>query len=238
MSENHVLVSFDQEQREAIRQALKAYMRAHAIGVPALRTRLEDTDERRREIPQSTLQRFLRGSHRTGDAYVAQCAQFLEREGISLEPEADDPLAQMEAALCAFITPAEEQESGDELPARITGRYQPAEAGYLSVEVEITPSPQGRALRVSEEHRMAMNQTLFRYDGMLVRRAGALFGMLRNQLTCEPRVYWLWRGGSFGDESGTVLKGQVCERPFKLVAPEGDPVALAPVYWRKLEDEQ
>lgn len=67
--------------RSRVREALKNYKRAHGnIGDPELHQRmmfvLELRDE---ELPRSTLQRFLRGKHRTEDRMVRKYDAFLMR---------------------------------------------------------------------------------------------------------------------------------------------------------------
>lgn len=69
----------DERERDRIRSALKAYKSSHGIGDPALHKRmlnlLNCLDS---EVPLPTLQRFLRGTHRTDDGMVRRYIKFLE----------------------------------------------------------------------------------------------------------------------------------------------------------------
>lgn len=68
---------FDTAERHAVRTALKRYMAEQRIGTPTLQVRIIEADRpRHREIPLSTLQRFLTGSHRTENHHVALCHAF------------------------------------------------------------------------------------------------------------------------------------------------------------------
>ena len=73
--------AFDENERARIRAALRHYMKAHGIGAPALQVRIIEADAPRMlEIPLKTLQRFLGGTHRTSDAYVALCYALVKDE--------------------------------------------------------------------------------------------------------------------------------------------------------------
>jgi len=61
---------FDEPARQIIGQALRDYMREHRIGVPALKSQIENDGPRGLEIPLSTLQRFLAATHQTSEMYV------------------------------------------------------------------------------------------------------------------------------------------------------------------------
>jgi hypothetical protein len=77
LEDARTLAGSDEAARQRIRQALRRYMTEQKIGVPALRARIINADKpRHREIPLSTLQRFLAGSHQTQDMYVSVCRDF------------------------------------------------------------------------------------------------------------------------------------------------------------------
>jgi hypothetical protein len=88
---------FDQRTRERIRRQLLAYAERHGIGAPTLRDRIEKSDDRGRELPLSTLQRFLGAKHRTLDLYVGMIAAFLARENAPYDGD------EFGSALAAFI---------------------------------------------------------------------------------------------------------------------------------------
>lgn len=67
----------DDRERERVRQALKRYKDLHGLGAVKLTRLIEDT--LKLPIDQSTLQRFLRGQHRTDDIVVHRFRLFLRR---------------------------------------------------------------------------------------------------------------------------------------------------------------
>lgn len=70
--------AYDERARERIRRALHGYKEQHAIGVPALQLRIaEAIGDGPDRIPIKSLQRFLAGTHRTEDALVHHCTEFL-----------------------------------------------------------------------------------------------------------------------------------------------------------------
>ena len=77
MSEPESRAGFDQRERELVRSALRRYMEENRIGTPTLLYRIIEADPRRREIPLSTLQRFITGAHHTQDHHVALCHAFV-----------------------------------------------------------------------------------------------------------------------------------------------------------------
>ena len=77
MSEPESRTGFDQRERELVRSALRRYMEENRIGTPTLQYRIIEADPRRREIPLSTLQRFITGAHHTQDHHVALCHAFV-----------------------------------------------------------------------------------------------------------------------------------------------------------------
>jgi hypothetical protein len=87
----------------------------------------------------------------------------------------------------------------------------------------VSASPSGKALRITEEHLFGMVDVLHRYDGVLLARGSQLFGLLRNELTFEPRIYWLhYDDGRGRDDETEVLIGEVRERPFKSPLTSGE----------------
>lgn len=241
MNEARMLIAFDEDARLKVRQALRGYMRAHAIGAPTLQTRIIEADApRHREIPLKTLQRFIAGSHRTTDAYVELCASFLKGQGVAIEGEAQGPpgdeIAQFGAALERYLPLPADQEPEDGLWESLGGDYQPVEPGFPAISLTIAPADSAGSVKITEAHIYKMPDIGTRYEGVLVRRSGHLFGLLRDQLTCEPRVYWLWRGLQLNEQEGAFeLSGQVSERPFKSARVDG-PLANDQVRLRQVKD--
>lgn len=217
MNETGGLITVSEEERARIRAALRAYMRAHRIGVPTLCALVIDRDPRQREMPLSTLQRFLRGKHRTGDAYVTMCAQFLEREGFT-PPEERDPLADLGGAMAGFW-------SGRDFDA---AAFAPLVGSYVHVYAKDTDTEQNVLtvreapalyLAVHEQRGGVVPELRYNFEGVLV-RAGVLFLIaMRETLTGLPRTYWLERLASPPQYKGTYLQGQATEALFRV---EGD----------------
>ncbi|KAB2884135.1 MAG: hypothetical protein F9K34_09725 [Albidovulum sp.] len=218
MNETGGLITVSEEERARIRAALQAYMRAHRIGVPTLCALVIDRDPRQREMPLSTLQRFLRGKHRTGDAYVTMCAQFLEREGFT-PPEVRDPLAALGGAMAGFW-------SGADIDASV---YAPLVGSYLHVEGKdeeqadyeliVSEVPAGRYMVAREQRGGIVPALRYSFEGVLVRAGALILIAMRETLTGLPRSYWLERLSSPPQYRGTYLHGQVTQALFRV---EGD----------------
>lgn len=91
----------DTAERERVRSGLKRYKELHgAIGDPELQQRimfaLNCGDS---AVPLSTLQRFIKGTHRTDDVMVRRYLKFLSKVA---PPQASDELG---AALAKFLMP-------------------------------------------------------------------------------------------------------------------------------------
>ncbi|HMQ92841.1 MAG TPA: hypothetical protein PKA33_17840 [Amaricoccus sp.] len=210
------LTTFDERARQRVRDGLRSYMRTHRIGVPTLQVRIIEADAPRyREIPLSTLQRFLRDAHRTADAHVAVCAQFLEKAG---EPIAaaddtgfapalagfigvpDDPLSVADAALQSEL-------AGD---YEVTGRQE----GEPAIRLGLMPAPGRPWLDAAETVSPSEDSPLrHRYEGTLAGNGPLLFIALRHTLTRLPKIYWLERADSAGKER--YLAGQMAETLFR-----------------------
>lgn len=215
---------FDERERDFIRHALDRYMVEHGIGVPTLQTRLIEADHpRHREIPVSTLQRFLAGKHHTNDHHVAVCHAFAKElpyygEGRDLRFLGD--------ALAQFCVPppdaieralreqrfATEYTGGYELLAMREGRREDASGRTLNfsrydipyARMTLKPDRLGKFLQ-AEEHVFNPERTypfdgataLFRqhYEGAFVPLDMRGIIVMRNALTRLPKVYWVSGGG-------------------------------------------
>lgn len=227
MGAQEVIAGDDPLIRDLTRTALRAYMRAHKIGVPSLRGRIEGSDPRHREIPLSTLQRFIAGTHETSDHHVMLCYEFAK----------DLPYFGQDAALMQFgqgiiayfaITPpprerapggplAEEDMAGDfslftlepGAPPLMPGQDSPA-AGrarvrralaqdYFVVEETVFAAvgPEQHARRLAA-------------DGIAVLRDRQVHVWLRSALTGAPRSYSLskYEHPDFGAQE-SVFTGEI-----------------------------
>ena len=123
MSEPESRTGFDQRERELVRSALRRYMEENRIGTPTLLYRIIEADPRRREIPLSTLQRFITGAHHTQDHHVALCHAFVRE--LPYYGEGRD-VAQFGDALASFFPlrwPEPKSPSSAQGPERFCRRY-------------------------------------------------------------------------------------------------------------------
>lgn len=125
MSEPDTLLHIDDTARERVRRALRRYMAESRIGVPSLQALIIKADApRRREIPLSTLQRFLAGRHRTSDHHVVLCHKFVK--DLPYYGEGKDLAAFGAAALTLFAPPLYASEGRNAPPiiaSYLAGRY-------------------------------------------------------------------------------------------------------------------
>src|SRR5690606_21292997 len=134
MGEPQAVTGFDSAERERSRAALRRYMREHGIGASKLQYQIEKADQpRKREIPLSTLQRFILGKHHTQEHHVALCHAFVKDlpyygEGREIE--------QLGAAFYSFLQPEqpeEKEEAGDRLAALAGTWESPASVLTLTI---------------------------------------------------------------------------------------------------------
>lgn len=195
---------FDEQERAAIRRALIATMETHKIGVPRLAEDIRRADrEKNRSIPLSTLQRFLRGTHRTSDEYVALISNFVKgtEQGKTSRfeeiaralsgtfdigaPKDSALLARLGHRICILAYPDgtehERLRSTDMVPFSEAAFWKPGRQSYLLVEETITVPGEGDEGDDCED-------PVFKYEGVAV-SAGAdkLFIVTREAVTGKPR---------------------------------------------------
>lgn len=218
--------AYDAKARARIRARLRSFMEQHRIGVPTLKDRIERADKRGRELPLSTLQRFLRDSHRTMDMYVEMCAGFLAANDWLREPadfgeplhaflqgHKPDPLAGFSIGslkgsyaakrFAAKIDPVPELLQGGESHSTVRLRTK-KDAAYLLVEED---EPDVRLPREDAGRQ-------YTYDGVALLFGHDLYVFLRSCLTRRPRHYCLSvlpLAQRAGNEM--VLTGEAFERP-------------------------
>lgn len=219
MEAPQAVTGFDSAERERIRAALRRYMRENRIGAPALQYRIEEADQpRKREIPLSTLQRFIAGKHHTQDHHVALCHAFVK--DLSYYGEGRE-VEQLGAALLSFVQP-EIPEVGvapDAAPlAKFAGTWE-SSASVLT----LTAAPGQKFLLARESARplLAAGQNerdpeiaarrRMREGVMIIVAAGA-HAMLRDTLTRQIRTAYLARQGN-AEEPG-VLQGECWQPAF------------------------
>ena len=212
---------YDERARERIRARLIRYMERHKIGVPTLKDRIERADERGREFPLSTLQRFLRGSHRTMEMYVTLCTQFLDGLDEPMEP------ADFARALAAFLPSQEPATQLRELSGQYDAAVLPAEAApltkvrydgtvYSTVELR---GGAGEACLLALEDEPDRDSSRgdagrrFTYDGVAVAFGTDIYLLMRNSLTRRPRHYCLTQVAAESGEDETAFAGEAFERP-------------------------
>lgn len=217
---------FDTAARSAIRKGIRRYMSEHNVGVPTLKKRIEDADERKRVLDQRSLQRFLSDEHRTSDHYVAMCAGFLKKQNMPLEPEDfGDAFASFLGAKDSgpgeAVTPTVEGMAGvykifesrpdaeTPLPVReknahpssyVTLRALPGQP-FLIAEEDFNASPHPK-----DRRRIA-------YDGIALLRGSVLYTFLRNGLTRRPKTYCVQFRSEGPRIDAFILEGEGFEYP-------------------------
>lgn len=211
MKEAQAATGFDGAERERIRAALRRYMRKHGIGAPALQYRIIETDPRKREIPLSTLQRFILGKHHTQEHHVALCHAFvkdLPYYGEGRETE------QLGDALFGFLQEPVDDEAREALIAKLTKEFAgafetrtrpatvggafpyPPESNIAESRLSFAPVPGKPWLNAREFVTDMRNyaerpERRFAYDGVLLFAAPLIYVFLRNTLTRQPKSYSL-----------------------------------------------
>ncbi len=213
MSEAQTRPAYDQQERERIRRSLRRYMEEHRIGTPTLQLRIIEADARQRELPLSTLQRFVAGSHRTMDSYVDMCRRFLEGTGAQAEP------GDIGEALAARFGDGDAKQAR-ELAAAFANEYvihadpwdSTRAAGLPYAVVRFDRVPEKPYLKIAEEAhdmpRQAQPARRHRYEGALVFNGRLVHAFLRSCLTRQPKTYTLRYPGS-GQTTTTLLEGAV-----------------------------
>ncbi|MFG1320467.1 hypothetical protein [Xanthobacter autotrophicus] len=223
---------FDLADRDCIRRALLRYMQQRAIGVPTLQKEIATANNLTLDrVPLKTLQRFLGDTHRSNDALIRFCAQFVG----ALQDS--DPLAAFGEQMAAFLGVWRDWHDCRPVPLEMTGRYsgrarRAADPGggmrvyrgdaedwvpFSAVEIEAAPAHPFAIVRefVSNWDRRpaeasAATAPRRAYEGIAIHPNGSFFVVMRNVLTGTPRIYWLdWvtedRLGGQGHESRAAL---------------------------------
>lgn len=224
---------FDLADRDSIRRALLRYMQQRAIGVPTLQKEIAAANDLPLDrVPLKTLQRFLGDTHRSNDALIRFCAQF-----VAALPDSD-PLAAFGEQMAAFLGVWRDGHDCRPVSPEIAGVYagrarRAAEPGggmrvyrgdaedwvpYSTVNIDLMPSHPFAVVRetISNWDRRppavtgAETTPRRAYEGIAIHPSGSIFVVMRSVLTGTPRVYWLdWtadsRLGGYGHEAPTGL---------------------------------
>ena len=215
---------FDRTERARIRRALLLYMDENGIGAPKLQELIAEANglidrtrrpalDRRDVVAQSTLQRFLAGTHRVNDAAVGLYARFAA-------PLGDDPVARLGDALLAFISPKAPPEERPGFPAEVFGDYhgevEPLTPGewrqpYSVLEVERLSTRPYAAVQETVEAELAADGrtspgTWRVYEGVMFQPGAGLFALMRDALDDTLRTYSLTRIPD-GDPHGAGIVG-------------------------------
>lgn len=206
---------FDQADRDRIRRALLRYCQEHAIGVPTLQKRIAEANDLTLDrVPLKTLQRFLGREHRTNEAVVRFCDQFVANL------DEADPIAALGEQAAAFLGVWRSSHDCRPVPPALAGVYAgrteaaPPEVGMrvlISGQASWLPfsqlsieQPDGRPFAIARETvanwqrsdsapKADTTETMPRraYEGIVLHPNDCLFVLLRNTLTGAPRIYWL-----------------------------------------------
>jgi hypothetical protein len=238
MDETEIGPVFDAAERHAIRTALKRYMEHQRIGTPLLKIRIVKADKpRHREIPLSTLQRFLAGSHHTQEHHVALCHAFASALPYYGQ---DREFCEIGNALTAFLGT---QDDDDAMQAGAWGSLWQHYAGAFSFwEDPPNPGPDSAAPPVPEETPTygtltltAVPQSFYLHarelidgnsandssgfraaEGVMIAVGNCIYIFLRSSLTRLPKIYYLARNRSLEIElSGNMPFGTKPPRVFE-----------------------
>lgn len=241
---------FDQTDRDRIRRALLRYMQEHAVGVPTLQKEIAAANNLGLDrVPLKTLQRFLGNTHRSNDAMVRFCHQFV---AALLE---DDPLDRLGEELAAFH--AAQALSGEQMSPlpRLeqcsgvfdgVGPVQPkgvvvhdpqnvTKVSALTLTAR-ADSPFVRATEtVSNWRYEAEPQGTARrsYEGVAVMTSAGLLVALRNNLTGTPRTYWLITGPDGLAGQGAEPLGPLDRAPPSVF----DRIAFEKLIFRRIAEQ-
>lgn len=224
MQELTTRTGFDLAEREHVRRALLRYMREHRIGVPKLKDRIIEADPRRREIPLSTLQRFLIGRHHTQEHHVALCQAFVRE--LPWYGEGRD-LAEFGTALSVFLQGYVEVSEREVLAARLAEEFA---ASYQSASSTLTLSvlerqpyllahETARALLAPDQDSERKGDELEARrrsrDGVMVLAASGVYVVLRDGLTRQLKMIHLMKRATPADGEETfVLEGESYQPAF------------------------
>lgn len=220
--EAQLRAAFDETNRDDVREALRRYMKEHRIGVPTLQARIIEFDRpRHREIPLSTLQRFIAGSHHTHDHHVELCHAFVSSLPYYGEDRAFGLLGN---ALSEFLGDRTHGREREALIARLGAEY----AGLYETEygnlrlTAVHRQPYLRAQQTSkllappgEPASRALAARRRIHEGIVVLVPSGVYMMLKDTLTCQPRFAGLQRrieSTKSGEEE--VLEGEVYQPGF------------------------
>ena len=241
MKTAQVSAAFDHKERERVRRTLLRYMAEHTIGVPTLEARIIEADApRHREIPRSTLQRFLGGSRRTNDHHVALCHRFASQLPYFEEGRDNEQFGE---ALFEFLqgqAQGREREALIERLAGLAGTYEAAEESLTLDAADGQPYLYARATGpcvlatdaasegISDE--LAARRRV--YEGVLVLTSSGINMFLRHSLTRSPKLCCLFHHVR-GEYQG-ALAGQTFEWGFAMgIKNNQRPVHYVPVAARE-----
>lgn len=237
VSETGTLKVYSTIERNRIRAALIAYKEEHDVGAPTLRKLIMDRDPLARELPLSNLQRFISDSHKTQDAYVGMFKAFLEAEGIELPEEETHPLESFGNSIASFILPLDDKGPSQELWDVLPGHYQPIEGSFPAIGLQIEDVPGAAHMTVSETQVYHLPDGVYRYEGVLATHGSLVLIMLRNELTHQPRTYWLERIETAEGYDDRYLTGEVVEPLFHRTGGDGEIIRREKLTFNAREDK-
>ena len=120
MAEPQTITGFDKAERESVQVALRHYMEEHGIGTPTLQVRIIEADTRHREIPLSTLQRFITNPQRTQPHHVELCHAFVKDLPYY---SAENQLLGLGQSIAAFLLAPQDKEGASPDLSSLTGEF-------------------------------------------------------------------------------------------------------------------
>lgn len=220
-------MEFDAAERERIRAALLRYMEEHRVGVPTLQYRIIKADEpRHREIPLSTLQRFLGRKHQTQEHHVVLCHAFVKE--LPYYGEGRD-IAQFGTAFFGFLNTRLQGGEREALAARLksefAGSYEAA-GTHLTLEDAgdepylLARERSGCVLAAEYSEEQAQREVARRRrmrEGVMVLIAAGIYVALRDSLTRQLRLCSLTHTADWADNvNARILDGEIFQPGFMV----------------------
>lgn len=217
MPDNEIIRTYDASMRRRVRKTLATYKNDNRIGVPKLRTLINESDPLGREIDISTLQRFLKGQHQTVDMSVSICHEFLRAHDIELLPEQDEAI--FGPALSQFHVPPTTMPEPitKELRESLSGDYrevmteqQRQEDAHLCLSIR--PYDDERFMLARARTMLGDDLAMHEEEGVLIALDNLFYVTLRCTKTGRPRTLYLEEMRS-ADPGKRYLKGQFINEP-------------------------
>jgi len=174
--------TYDLAERELTRKKLIRYAKENGIGAVRLAKRIKASHPREKEIPVSTLQRFLDNRMRTNEPAVRLCYRFAESLVVS------DSTAALGERLFVFYGAGSGRDYSGTYRSdiRTADVAEPEFAGHSEINIAADTG----FWRVTEKTAPDLNHAI--YDGVLVCSGDTAVVVLKDRVAGVARNYMLW----------------------------------------------